>query len=129
MISPACITMKTVGEAWWKWDRSKEEQTICWSRGVNVYPSQIEEAFSHVKGVVPNYYPDTHWKEQMCAALDIDVEIEMNGWKNRKYWSVPMIILILSETLEKRDRKRNKKRVGITTKVKKFTIIGQLTQV
>lgn len=45
-------------------------------RGVNVYPSQIEEAFSHVKGVVPNYYLTPVEKEQMCVALDIDVEID-----------------------------------------------------
>ncbi|OPH00379.1 hypothetical protein B2I21_00225, partial [Chryseobacterium mucoviscidosis] len=44
-------------------------------RGVNVYPSQIEEAFSHVEGVVPNYYLTPVEKEQMCVALDIDVEI------------------------------------------------------
>ncbi|RZJ29882.1 MAG: phenylacetate--CoA ligase, partial [Chryseobacterium sp.] len=45
-------------------------------RGVNVYPSQIEEAFSHVKGVVPNYYLTPIEKEQMCVTLDIDVEID-----------------------------------------------------
>lgn len=45
-------------------------------RGVNVYPSQIEDAFSHVKGVVPNYYLTPVEKEQMCVALDIDVEID-----------------------------------------------------
>ena len=44
-------------------------------RGVNVYPSQIEEAFSYVKGVVPNYYLEPIEKEQMCVALNVDVEI------------------------------------------------------
>ncbi len=87
-------------------------------RGVNVYPSQIEEAFSHVKGVVPNYYLTPVEKEQMCVALDIDVEIEDE--------------LVLDQNLESnsdgyRDFTGNfgktieneiKRRVGITTKVK-----------
>lgn len=87
-------------------------------RGVNVYPSQIEEAFSHVKGVVPNYYLTPVEKEQMCVALDIDVEIDD--------------VLVTEENLEldtdayldftgnfgKSIENEIKKRVGITTKVK-----------
>ena len=45
-------------------------------RGVNVYPSQIEDAFSGIKGVIPNYYLTPIEKEQMCVALEVDVEIE-----------------------------------------------------
>jgi len=87
-------------------------------RGVNVYPSQIEEAFSHIKGVVPNYYLTPVEKEQMCVALDIDVEIDD--------------VLVTEENLElntdayfdfagsfgKSIENEIKKRVGITTKVK-----------
>ena len=53
-------------------------------RGVNVYPSQIEDAFSYVKGVVPNYYLTPVEKEHMCIALDIDVEIDDELVKSQK---------------------------------------------
>jgi phenylacetate-CoA ligase len=44
-------------------------------RGVNVYPSQIEDAFSGIKGVVPTIIY-TIEKEHMCVALEVDVEID-----------------------------------------------------
>jgi len=87
-------------------------------RGVNVYPSQIEEAFSHVEGVVPNYYLTPIEKEQMCVALDIDVEIndELVASENLNINSQEY--LIFAENFGKTIENEIKKRVGITTKVK-----------
>ncbi|MDH6252147.1 phenylacetate-CoA ligase [Chryseobacterium sp. H1D6B] len=87
-------------------------------RGVNVYPSQVEEAFSHVKGVIPNYYLTPVEKEQMCVALDIDLEIDndfvtsQNFEKNSDDYS--NFIKNFEHTIEG----EIKKRVGITTNVK-----------
>lgn len=87
-------------------------------RGVNVYPSQIEEAFSHVKGVVPNYYLTPIEKEQMCIGLDIDLEIddELVAEENLNINSDEYLIFAgnFGESIEN----EIKKRVGITTKVK-----------
>lgn len=44
-------------------------------RGVNVYPSQIEEAFSHVAGIIPNYYLTPIKHEMMITKLEVDIEI------------------------------------------------------
>ena len=86
-------------------------------RGVNVYPSQIEEAFSHIEGLLPNYYLKPVIKEQMIVSLDIDVELEDKLLEER---------LIGKETVEHRALKADyaervaaeiKKRVGITTNV------------
>jgi phenylacetate-CoA ligase len=87
-------------------------------RGVNVYPSQIEEAFSHVKGVVPNYYLTPIEKEQMCVALEIDVEIddELVTSENLKINSDEY--LNFAGNFGKSIENEIKKRVGITTKVK-----------
>lgn len=87
-------------------------------RGVNVYPSQIEEAFSHVKGVVPNYYLTPVEKEQMCVALEIDVEIddELVASENLKINSDEY--LNFAGNFGKSIENEIKKRVGITTKVK-----------
>ncbi|UFH31095.1 AMP-binding protein [Chryseobacterium sp. C-71] len=87
-------------------------------RGVNVYPSQIEEAFSHVKGVVPNYYLTPLEKEQMCVALEIDVEIdnELVASENLKINSDEY--LNFAGNFGKSIENEIKKRVGITTKVK-----------
>lgn len=87
-------------------------------RGVNVYPSQIEEAFSHVEGVVPNYYLTPVEKEQMCVALDIDVEIgdELIASKNLNQNTDDYAIFVGS--FGKSIENEIKKRVGITTKVK-----------
>ncbi|MCL1666340.1 AMP-binding protein [Elizabethkingia ursingii] len=87
-------------------------------RGVNVYPSQIEDAFSGIKGVVPHYYLTPIEKEHMCVALEVDVEIndeliraqqfEINSNDYTKF------IHNFAESVEG----EIKRRVGITTKVK-----------
>lgn len=87
-------------------------------RGVNVYPSQIEDAFSHVKGVVPNYYLTPIEKEQMCIALDIDVEIDDDFVNAQKVEANTDAYFKLVENLGKNIENEIKKRVGITTKVK-----------
>ncbi|WP_292010098.1 phenylacetate--CoA ligase [Chryseobacterium sp.] len=87
-------------------------------RGVNVYPSQIEEAFSHVKGVVPNYYLTPIEKEHMCVALDVDVEIDDLFVKEQR---LPINSDEYSAFINKFERSVEneiKRRVGITTKVK-----------
>jgi phenylacetate-CoA ligase len=87
-------------------------------RGVNVYPSQIEEAFSHIKGVVPNYYLTPIEKEQMCIALDIDVEIddELIAAENLTVNSGEYVNF--TENFGKSIENEIKKRVGITTTIK-----------
>ena len=87
-------------------------------RGVNVYPSQIEEAFSHVKGVVPNYYLTPIEKEQMCVALDIDVEIDDEYVDSQNLNKNTDDYLIFAEKFGKTIENEIKKRVGISTKVK-----------
>nr|WP_314498317.1 phenylacetate--CoA ligase [uncultured Chryseobacterium sp.] len=87
-------------------------------RGVNVYPSQIEEAFSHVKGVVPNYYLIPVEKEQMCVALDIDVEIEDELVFTHDLERNSDEYLNFTGNFGKIIENEIKKRVGITTKVK-----------
>lgn len=87
-------------------------------RGVNVYPSQIEEAFSHVKGVVPNYYLTPIEKEQMCVALDIDVEIDDEYVASQNLNKNTDDYLIFAEKFGKTIENEIKKRVGISTKVK-----------
>ncbi len=87
-------------------------------RGVNVYPSQIEEAFSHVKGVVPNYYLTPIEKEQMCIGLDIDLEID-DGLVAAENLNINSDeYLIFAGNFGKIIENEIKKRVGITTKVK-----------
>lgn len=90
-------------------------------RGVNVYPSQIEEAFSHVKGVVPNYYLTPIEKEQMCVALDIDVEIGDEWVKEQKILAGTDDYFNFVGNFGKTIENEIKKRVGITTKVKIHT--------
>ncbi|MCY0970884.1 phenylacetate--CoA ligase family protein [Chryseobacterium wangxinyae] len=87
-------------------------------RGVNVYPSQIEEAFSHVKGVVPNYYLTPIEKEQMCIGLDIDLEIddELVAAENLNINSDEY--LNFTGNFGKSIENEIKKRVGISTRVK-----------
>jgi len=87
-------------------------------RGVNVYPSQIEEAFSYVQGIVPNYYFTPIENEQMCVALDIDVEIddEFVSSKNLDVNTEDYITFV--GAFGKCIESEIKKRVGITTKVK-----------
>ncbi|SUX47857.1 phenylacetate--CoA ligase family protein [Chryseobacterium indoltheticum] len=87
-------------------------------RGVNVYPSQIEEAFSHVEGVVPNYYLTPIEKEQMCVALDIDLEIDDEFVKAKQIEINTDDYAIFVGNFAKSIENEIKKRVGITTKVK-----------
>jgi len=87
-------------------------------RGVNVYPSQIEEAFSHVEGVVPNYYLTPIEKEQMCVALDIDLEIDDEFVKAQQIEINTNHYAIFVGNFGKSIENEIKKRVGITTKVK-----------
>jgi len=87
-------------------------------RGVNVYPSQIEEAFSHVEGVVPNYYLTPIEKEQMCVALDIDLEIDDEFVKAKQIEINTDDYTIFVGNFGKSIENEIKKRVGITTKVK-----------
>ncbi|MCW3161966.1 phenylacetate--CoA ligase family protein [Chryseobacterium oryctis] len=87
-------------------------------RGVNVYPSQIEDAFSHVKGVVPNYYLTPIEKEQMCVALDVDVEIEDGFLKAQHLELNSPEYTTFIENFGHGVEAEIKRRVGITTKVK-----------
>ncbi|MGR3854771.1 phenylacetate--CoA ligase family protein [Chryseobacterium indologenes] len=87
-------------------------------RGVNVYPSQIEDAFSYVKGVVPNYYLTPVEKEHMCIALDIDVEIDDELVKSQKMEANTNDYFNFVGNFGKNIENEIKKRVGITTKVK-----------
>lgn len=90
-------------------------------RGVNVYPSQIEEAFSHIKGIVPNYYLTPIQKEQMCVALDIDVEIDDEWVASENLNKNSDEYLNFVGNFGKNIENEIKKRVGITTKVKIHT--------
>ncbi|MDF2932487.1 MAG: phenylacetate--CoA ligase [Chryseobacterium sp.] len=90
-------------------------------RGVNVYPSQIEEAFSHVEGVVPNYYLTPIEKGQMCVALDIDLEIDDEFVKAKQIEINTDDYAIFVGNFAKSIENEIKKRVGITTKVKIHT--------
>ncbi|PUB28138.1 phenylacetate-CoA ligase [Elizabethkingia sp. YR214] len=87
-------------------------------RGVNVYPSQIEDAFSGIKGVVPNYYLKPIEKEHMCVALEVDVEINDELIKAQQFEinsnDYTNFIHNFAESVEG----EIKRRVGITTKVK-----------
>lgn len=87
-------------------------------RGVNVYPSQIEEAFSHVKGVIPNYYLTPIEKEQMCVGLDIDIEIDDEFVKEENKVLNTDDYTIFVGNFGKSIENEIKKRVGITTKVR-----------
>ncbi|EPL7680181.1 phenylacetate--CoA ligase family protein [Elizabethkingia anophelis] len=87
-------------------------------RGVNVYPSQIEDAFYGIKGVIPNYYLTPIEKEQMCVALEVDVEIEDELIRAQQFEinsnDYTNFIHNFAESVEG----EIKRRVGITTKVK-----------
>lgn len=50
--------------------------------GVNVYPSQIEEAFLDVDGVVPNYYLTPIERKELHVRLEVDVEVDNQQLKN-----------------------------------------------
>ncbi|AJW64608.1 Phenylacetate-coenzyme A ligase [Elizabethkingia miricola] len=87
-------------------------------RGVNVYPSQIEDVFSGIEGVVPNYYLTPVEKEHMCVALEVDVEINDDLIRAQQFEinsnDYTNFIHNFAESVEG----EIKRRVGITTKVK-----------
>lgn len=87
-------------------------------RGVNVYPSQIEDAFSHVKGIVPNYYLTPIEKEQMCIALEVDVEVEDDFLKAQNLSLNGDDYRVFTTKFGNEVEAEIKRRVGITTKVK-----------
>lgn len=43
--------------------------------GVNVYPSQIEEAFLDVRGILPHYYLTPIKRKELYVQLQVDVEV------------------------------------------------------
>lgn len=86
-------------------------------RGVNVYPSQIEEAFTHVGGLLPNYYLKPVVKEQMIISLDIDVELDDHVLEALKIGKETVEHRALKADYAERVSAEIKKRVGITTNV------------
>ncbi|MNU26831.1 Phenylacetate-coenzyme A ligase [compost metagenome] len=86
-------------------------------RGVNVYPSQIEEAFSHISGLLPNYYLKPVVKEQMIVSLDIDVELDDHVLEEQKIGKETVEHRALKADYAERVSAEIKKRVGITTNV------------
>ncbi|OPC58076.1 phenylacetate--CoA ligase [Elizabethkingia miricola] len=87
-------------------------------RGVNVYPSQIEDAFSGIKGVVPNYYLTPVEKEHMCVALEVDVEINDDLIRAQQFEINSNDYTNFIHNFAERVEGEIKRRVGITTKVK-----------
>jgi len=87
-------------------------------RGVNVYPSQIEEAFSHIEGVIPNYYLTPLEKQQMIVQLEVDVEVSHQMLKDKNLTKGNREYDDFIEMFSKRVQAEIKKRVGITTHVK-----------
>jgi len=87
-------------------------------RGVNVYPTQIEEVFTHIDGILPNYYLTPVEKQAMTIRLEVDVEVGAEfvrqhnvskGTEEYDEWMHKYGNLVQAEI---------KKRVGITTLVK-----------
>ena len=87
-------------------------------RGVNIYPSQIEDAFSGIKGVVPNYYLTPVEKEHMCVALEVDVEINDDLIRAQQFEINSNDYTNFIHNFAERVEGEIKRRVGITTKVK-----------
>ncbi|WP_087138279.1 phenylacetate--CoA ligase family protein [Elizabethkingia meningoseptica] len=87
-------------------------------RGVNVYPSQIEDAFSNIKGVVPNYYLTPVEKEHMCVALEVDVEIDDQLIRAQQFEINSNDYTNFIHNFAENVENEIKRRVGITTKVK-----------
>lgn len=87
-------------------------------RGVNVYPSQIEDAFSNIKGVVPNYYLSPVEKEHMCVALEVDVEIDDQLIRAQQFEINSNDYTNFIHNFAENVENEIKRRVGITTKVK-----------
>jgi phenylacetate-CoA ligase len=86
-------------------------------RGVNVYPSQIEEAFGHISGLLPNYYLKPVVKGQMIVSLDIDVELDDHVLEELKIGKETVEHRALKADYAERVSAEIKKRVGITTNV------------
>lgn len=91
-------------------------------RGVNVYPSQIEEAFTHIEGVIPNYYLTPIEKQAMNVKLEVDVEVADDFVKDKGYEKNTEQYDEFIEQFAKKVQTIIKKRVGITTHV---TIHGE----
>lgn len=87
-------------------------------RGVNVYPSQIEEVFSHVEGVVPNYYLTPIEKQHMLVKLEVDVEVDDQMIKDKGLIKGEKAHQEFLSEFSQIVQKEIKKRVGITTNVK-----------
>lgn len=87
-------------------------------RGVNVYPSQIEEVFTHLKGIVPNYYLTPISKQNMIVELGVDVEISQRLLDSRKLEKGKEGYHEFMQEFEDAVRAEIKKRVGISTNVK-----------
>jgi len=87
-------------------------------RGVNVYPSQIEEAFSFVEGVIPNYYLTPLEKQQMIVQLEVDVEVSDQMIKDKNLQKGERAYDDFIQAFALRVQSEIKKRVGITTHVK-----------
>ncbi|RQO31515.1 phenylacetate--CoA ligase [Taibaiella sp. KBW10] len=86
-------------------------------RGVNVYPSQIEEVFSAIPGLLPNYYLKPLIKEQMVVALGIDVELADEVLVQQQIAKGSAAHTALKEQYMQQVAAEVKKRVGITTSV------------
>lgn len=86
-------------------------------RGVNVYPSQIEEVFNAIPGLLPNYYLKPVIQEQMVVALGIDVELSDEVLQERNISRDTEAYTALEEQYKQQVESEVKKRVGISTKV------------
>src|SRR5699024_1821162 len=87
-------------------------------RGVNVYPSQIEESFSHIDGIVPNYYLTPIEKQQMTVKLEVDVEVSDELLKKHQLDKGHPECNDFFASFATKVQQEIKKRVGITTNVK-----------
>lgn len=87
-------------------------------RGVNVYPSQIEEAFSHVEGILPNYYLTPIEKQSMNIRLEVDVELANQVLKDKNVQKGQPGYQEVMTQYANQVQQVIKKRVGITTYVK-----------
>lgn len=87
-------------------------------RGVNVYPSQIEEAFGHVEGVIPNYYLTPLEKQHMIVQLEVDLEVSDQLIKDKNLKKGERRYKEFMQEFTTKVQAEIKKRVGITTRVK-----------
>lgn len=87
-------------------------------RGVNVYPSQIEEAFSKINGIVPNYYLTPIIKEKMTIGLEVDVEISNELVAKRHLKQGGAVYTEFLEKFGSEIKEEIKKTTGISTLVR-----------